>query len=84
MAAVEVELQRVTATLKNEAHVERVAALHEVTDYAQPNPRVPVRISMGIIGGTNRLQHSRQASVREAAQTSTECRQGRRFHLLTE
>ena len=43
MGAVEVELQRVTVTLKNETHVECVAALHEVTDYAQPNPRVPVR-----------------------------------------
>jgi hypothetical protein len=79
-----VELQRVSATLKNEAHVECVAALHEVTDYAQPDPGVAVRISKSSIGGTNRLQHSRHASVRDAAQTSTESRQGCRFHLLTE
>jgi hypothetical protein len=34
MGAVEMEFERVSATLKNEAHVERIAAFHEVTDYA--------------------------------------------------
>jgi hypothetical protein len=79
-----VEFERFSATLKNEAHSERVAAFHKVTDHAQPYPGVPVRISIGSIGGSDRLEHSRKTSVREAAQTVTESRQGCRFHSRSE
>jgi hypothetical protein len=35
MGAVEMELQRISTTLKNEAHTERVATFDEVTNYAR-------------------------------------------------
>jgi len=58
-----VEFQGVPAALKNESHVQRVATFHEVTDYAQANPGVPVGISISGSGGSNRLQHSQQTSI---------------------
>jgi hypothetical protein len=84
MGAVKVEFEHLSATLKNEAHAECIAAFHKVTDYAQPYPGAPVRIPIGDIGGSDRLEHSRQTSVREAAQTTTKSRQGCRFHSRSE
>lgn len=84
MVAVEVELKCVSPSLKNKTHVQCVAAFHEVTDCAQPNPGMPVRTPVGSIGGMDRLQHSQQSSVRKPTQTPAERRQSCRFHSRRE
>ena len=58
----------------SDERIQRVATFHEVTDHAQADPGVAVGISISSSGGSNRLQHGQQTSIRKAAQTTAECR----------
>jgi len=57
VVAVEMELKGVTVALKDKAHVQRIAALDELADYAQPNPCMAVWVPVGRIGGADCLQN---------------------------
>jgi len=64
VVSIEVELKRITATLKKKPHIQRVATFQEVTDNAQSDSGVSVWISIGSFCCANRFQHRGQPPSR--------------------